>query len=339
MGKTFLHDVDCGDIIVSLASVKAHGGGDYYLKRSKPQIFPLLELLFNKQEFVGLHPFSNQTIDHDFSTFRKGGIPYGTSLGELHAKWVGIPTDFSQPWLTAEPSEKSRGKICVNRTARYNNPQFPWKWLVEQLGDRMIFVGLPQEWRAFSSRVGRVIEYVPTTNLWEVACLIAGSDLFIGNQSSPMAIAEGLKHPSIQETCLFVPDCIYPGPTIHCHDGNFRFELDGRTYKHESKPKIPKISLTTTPPGGYKVVINGREFQSYSIQELENRMMALLGRSNAPANLREMIISYTADNLPIEAIYSTEAEQMAKITKLVEQAKAFNGSQASSASLETAVRT
>ena len=51
--------------------------------------------------------------------------------------------------------------------------------------------------------------YTPTKNFLEVAQLIAGSKLFIGNQSAPYAVAEGLKHNSILEVTLPSPDCIY----------------------------------------------------------------------------------------------------------------------------------
>ncbi len=320
----FLHECDCGDVILGAAVIQSAKAGRYYLKRTKPALWPLLRDLIANQPYIeSFEQYDRQQIDVDLSTFRKGGIPYGVPLGELHSKWAAIPTDFSLPWLQAEPSPKSSGKIVISRTARYNNPTFPWGAMVEQLGDRMLFVGLPNEWRQLCAKTGRAIEYARTQTLWDVACLIAGSDLFIGNQSSPLAIAEGLKHPRIQETCLYVPDCIYPGNnSVHCFDGNLSFEYRGKRYDFGFTPSIPKVSTTDCPPGGYKVFLMNREYQSYSLQELENRMRALMGRVNSPANLREMILAYTGANLPIDAITDTQAQQMARVRKLVEATRA-----------------
>ena len=39
------------------------------------------------------------------------------------------------------------------------------------------------------------------------ARIIAGSKIFIGNQSTPFAIAEGMKHNRILETDITIPNC------------------------------------------------------------------------------------------------------------------------------------
>jgi NAD(P)-dependent dehydrogenase (short-subunit alcohol dehydrogenase family) len=59
----------------------------------------------------------------------------------------------------------------------------------------------------------------------ELAQMIANSALFIGNQSCPNSIAEGLKHDSILEVSLESPDCIYRrANAIHCYNGELEFE-------------------------------------------------------------------------------------------------------------------
>ena len=69
----------------------------------------------------------------------------------------------------------------------------------------MLFVGLRTEYELFIKKFGK-IEYVSTKDL-KVAELITACDLFIGNQSAPLAIAEGLKKPTVVEICCYAADC------------------------------------------------------------------------------------------------------------------------------------
>src|ERR1044072_6419981 len=244
MSNSFADALATGDIVFSLAVAQSAGGGTYYLRPQKPQLYSLLEPPVAKQEYIEKFlPWKGQSVTHDFTNFRRGGIPWGVPLGELHARWVKVPTNFSQPWLKAEPSSKSVGKIVVSKTVRYGNQFFPWKDLVQALGHKMIFVGLETEWKSFCSRYGKYVEYARTKDMLEVAQLIAGASLFIGNQSSPNSICEGLKQNLVQEVSLTVPDCIYPRDNaVHCFDGNLEFEFEG--HLHSFEPVMPKVRMS-----------------------------------------------------------------------------------------------
>jgi hypothetical protein len=63
----------------------------------------------------------------------------------------------------------------------------------------MVFLGLPHEHAQFVQTFGKV-RYLPTKDLLQMASLIAGSSLFIGNQSVHCWIAMALGHPLIQES-------------------------------------------------------------------------------------------------------------------------------------------
>ena len=51
---------------------------------------------------------------------------------------------------------------------------------------------------------------MPTANIMELARLIAGAGVLIGNQSAPMAIALGLGQNVIQECWQGNPNCLFP---------------------------------------------------------------------------------------------------------------------------------
>jgi len=73
--------------------------------------------------------------------------------------------------------------------------------------DQAVFVGTPEEHKVFCATCG-VIPFYPTLNLAEAARVISGCDLFIGNQSAPHAIAEGLKKRIILEVWPAGANCL-----------------------------------------------------------------------------------------------------------------------------------
>lgn len=159
------------------------------------------------------------------------------------------------PWLHVTPSPESSGRIIVNRTGRYRNDYFPWREIVNFYGDRLLFVGVPHEYRDFCGQFG-AIEYRKTSDLLEMAQLIAGSQLVIANQSCVNALAEGLKHPLIQETSLHIPDCIFRRPNAqHVYDGSCsltNFDT-GEIWNLPSKFEATyEVNETVVPPGQWQ---------------------------------------------------------------------------------------
>ena len=68
---------------------------------------------------------------------------------------------------------------------------------------------MPEEHEDFQKSFGK-IEYYNIDNLLQIAEIINGSELFIGNQSAPMAIAIGLHKAYLQEYYPSHPDCVFP---------------------------------------------------------------------------------------------------------------------------------
>jgi ADP-heptose:LPS heptosyltransferase len=60
------------------------------------------------------------------------------------------------------------------------------------VAEKAVFVGLPDEYRAFQQQIGMTVPYYETRTMLELAQVIAGAEAFIGNQSQALAIAIGL---------------------------------------------------------------------------------------------------------------------------------------------------
>lgn len=228
MGLTVTTEGDAGDVIFCLSVVQELTGGPHTLlvkqstvttlrtpeamERFVRVMKPLVEIQPYIKEF-GI--YDGRPIDWDSAGFRALGLHYtGISLLECHAqqlqmtKGIGGNLRGTRQWLYVEPSLETKGMVVVNRTSRYNNPFFPWQQIVNHCKGRILFLGLKHEWEVFCKQFGKV-SWRQTADMLEMARLIAGSELFIGNQSSANAINEGLKHNLIQETCLYIPDCIF----------------------------------------------------------------------------------------------------------------------------------
>jgi hypothetical protein len=264
----FLHERDFGDIILSLSAVKAAGGGNYYIQNN-PKAIKLVGPLIEFQPYIKkVGKIGKESIDKSFVDFRKQGLDWGIRLASLHAKWIEQDVDFSEPWLTACEDSQYNGKIIVNKTDRYANPLFPWVQLVKLLGNKMLFVGHDHEYELFCRRFGKV-ERLIIRDYLHLATAINSSDCFIGNQSSANCVAEGLKHKSIQEVCLWQPDCIYKRDNAtFCYDGTIDTEIAGVKVKID-RPR-PQINKQESPAGGWKLTINGKFFSSYALDIVVN---------------------------------------------------------------------
>lgn len=207
MNRLFGHSGDLGDCIASLPSVRALGGGDYAIfdratmqrESMKGARFEAIKPLLETQPYIGSVSWSHEPVEtpHDFSTFRHDFIP-GEDLATWQARHLGVSITHD-PWLVAFRSPVGIGRTVIARSMRYHNRDFPWRRIVAQYRDEILFVGTAEEHKAFQITNGCIVEYQPTANLLELAEVIGAANRFIGNQSCPFWIAAGLGVPLIQE--------------------------------------------------------------------------------------------------------------------------------------------
>lgn len=267
---------DVGDLVFLLGIIRQipdgphtlclrYGGGTKYRNSQDIQrLYDLTHPLVVRQSYFADVKIIEPSTQVDWASerFRDNGLFFapGESLMQAHLnnliKVHGIGRDFSldEPWLSVDPSPITKGRIVINRTERYRNDFFSWSDVVRHYGDRLLFIGLPHEHQQFCDQFGQV-EFTPTSNMLETAELIAGSDLFIGNQSCANAINEGLKHRSIQETCLWIPDCVFGRANgVFCGFGDCLLPDIGGSGEHQMKftLDVKDINPSVVPPGGWQ---------------------------------------------------------------------------------------
>jgi hypothetical protein len=102
----------------------------------------------------------------------------------------------TRPWLTVPSPRVIDGRtIIINRTQRWLPPTLSPQWATwksQGIEERALFVGLPDEYIWFKQQTGLNIPYYETATMLDLAEVIAGGEMFIGNQSQALALAIGL---------------------------------------------------------------------------------------------------------------------------------------------------
>jgi GR25 family glycosyltransferase involved in LPS biosynthesis len=138
---------------------------------------------------------------------------------------LGLPRhDHSAGWLR-NIEAKQVAPIVFHRSPRYRSVLFPWKQIVKEAAGKAVMVGSVDEHADFVRLFGD-IPYRPTPTLLELAEVIAGCSLFVGNQSAPLAVANGL----CKDVVIELP--LRPRNTVFRREGCFTsFEQAVRKWK------------------------------------------------------------------------------------------------------------
>lgn len=214
----FFHTGSPGDIIYSLPFVISAGGGTYCVYKKQEYNF-LKDLLLSQQyisdvicggykiEYVNLTLY--RFVETDLTVWR-----HIEHLATVYYRIADrkIPSfDLTQPWII-DITPKRINKIVINRTRRYKNKdlyqrKFKWEVLADYKKD-CVFLGHEEERRRFAIATGLDIEGYQCKDALEMTQVIAGADLFIGNQSLAFALAEAIKQTRVLEICWRHPNCI-----------------------------------------------------------------------------------------------------------------------------------
>jgi 2-polyprenyl-3-methyl-5-hydroxy-6-metoxy-1,4-benzoquinol methylase len=248
--KVFFHSGDFGDIIYALPTIRALGGGKLIIGPSThwktrlrmcPEYVNILRPLLAVQPYIHEVEFCEKPpteIDIDLNRFREYLVmehilmlkgARRLNLAEAHLYTFKLPlTECEKAWLTVDRAEPLPEKpVLIHRSHRWLNPKFPWTRIMERHAHHAVFVGLESEHEDFVKDWGH-LPYLPTKNFLELARLIAGCRLYIGNQSLPYALCEGLKRDSLLEVWLEGPNCL--------------FSRKNAIYGESAAVYIPKIS-------------------------------------------------------------------------------------------------
>jgi hypothetical protein len=230
----FKHSGNSGDIIYSLPTVYAlskNGKAQMHLMtgqklENQNAFHPLGSVMLNNKMVEMLCPlllhqpqievcdkYNGEDIDYDLDLIRLHPFSLGrNSIARCYFHVFCIFADLSVPWLVAPKDETYADYIILSRSHRYRSPGITYGFLKKY--KKKIFIGVPEEFEDIKQQLPD-IEYKPVQDFLEMASIINGSRLFIGNQSFPFSIAEALKVTRVLELSYRTPNVIVEGKGGH----------------------------------------------------------------------------------------------------------------------------
>jgi len=226
--KTFKHSGDLGDIIYSLPTVKALGGGVLYLdptgglsdplvawgRRSNTslneKVIERLKPLLERQEYIkGVELWDESVkIDYNLNEFRRN---LTTNLSDSHLKAFNLPPSHrDDAWLSIDEPliHKSGKRTLMSRSLRIHSNHTFWETLPDSILNDLVFVGNKFEYEVFYETFKYNIPFWDLSII-DLARAISGCKLFISNATFGSALAEGFKKDLIQEVYRLCPLSIF----------------------------------------------------------------------------------------------------------------------------------
>jgi hypothetical protein len=201
---TVSHAGDLGDLIAHLNTISriTQGRADLVLHNSHnmvrapwtPESVERVKSFLELQPYIWQVRYSDNIEGIDLNQWRrKARWRRGNNLSDMFAS-VFRMTNWHRTdrWLSTD-YRVTAAPVVIHRSPRYHGDgKFPWSEIVRKWGDKAVFCGGQDEWEDFCTKFGTVA-YYPTPTLLDLARVIDGAKLFIGNQSSPYWIATALQ--------------------------------------------------------------------------------------------------------------------------------------------------
>jgi hypothetical protein len=230
---TFMHSGNSGDIIYSLPTIlelSKNGKAEILLQADQKGVYdefhPLGAVMLNDKVIDMLIPlleyqpqisvckkFEGEAIDYNLDVFRSYSFLLDKgSITRWYFHVFGVFHNTSKPWLIAPKDEKYKNSLVIARSHRYRSPVVDYAFLSKY--SDVYFIGIAEEFDDMKKSIAH-IKHIPVNNFLEMATVINSCKLFIGNQSFPYSIAEGLKANRLLEVCYKCPNVIVEGEGGH----------------------------------------------------------------------------------------------------------------------------
>jgi hypothetical protein len=231
----FKHSGNAGDIIYSLPAIYAlskKGKAHLHLQIDQPaeyhdKFHPLGNVMLHQKMVDLLTPlllaqpqvevcdtYKGGQLDYDLDIIRSiYPINHGldkSSISRWYFHAFNIFSDLSKPWLTVDKIPDYSEHIIIARSHRYHAQNISYKFLEKY--SKLLFVGVEEEYQEMKKQLPS-IGFIKVKNFLELATVINSGRLFIGNQSFPFSLAEGLKTTRLLEVCYTAPNVIVEGPS------------------------------------------------------------------------------------------------------------------------------
>jgi hypothetical protein len=228
---TFKHSGDLGDIIYALPAIKALGGGVLFLDVNGGESDPIVHrqcvrgrCKFNQRGYDVIRPllaeqpylaevriWNGEVVQYNLDACRAQMSDMRANLAALYMRMYGLDERLvNEPWLTLASAPINLGKqIVFNRTVRYQAKYHWWEMNHRAMLPQAVFLGYEKEHEIFEYTFDCKVDFHKANDALEIARVLRGAQVLIGNQSFVMSIAIGLGIPFVQEVYDTAPNCVF----------------------------------------------------------------------------------------------------------------------------------
>lgn len=203
---SFSHGPAIGDTLYCLPVIKHFKIGSLYLNGNghyNKLMASIVPFIKNQSyiQYCGFNEGVKADKDFNFLSLYPVKKRWKFNLIQAHFLCLGLypPKEYDAPWLEAGSYKKY---IIVNRSVRYR-AKVDYSFLKGFPDVR--YVGF--ESHSFMNSLG--IKHLKTRSFEELADIINSCKVFIGNQSSPLALAVGFGKNRLIEECPWWPNCTF----------------------------------------------------------------------------------------------------------------------------------
>lgn len=207
--RTFYISYNLGDIIYSLPTIQKFGGGNIIIGNPNKGIYYAIKSLLQYQSYITDVKYIDEVEIMPKDFINLDHFKLSTNVNKEHLVNLFLTSfDFEKynfdfnPWLNAKVTENHGNEYAViNVTSRYRDKFFDWRKELKFLSKNVpciFFMGTKNEFDDFREKyagritVAHAFAYWPTKDLLEASGIILHAKYFSGNQSSLMAIRQGL---------------------------------------------------------------------------------------------------------------------------------------------------
>lgn len=202
MDKIFTHSGATGDIIFSLPTIKAMGGGTLIVTNFHKQRYESVKPLLEVQDYITYVDWSDEPVPNSINLdLFRNHVTHHDNIVEAHFKAQGLSVAENQwwrnGWLTLPDKQNFINGIkysVINRTTNYADPNFNWATEVDYLktiSDEVFFIGYADEYTIFNNKFNTNVKFF-NCNFLESGYLIKNAVMFTGCYSAMSTIAMGL---------------------------------------------------------------------------------------------------------------------------------------------------
>lgn len=204
---TFKHTGKMGDLIFSLPTIEAMGGGILYLPEKGPEVSNLysqMYMLLKYQPYIHdvlLYPDCDQygtmplKVDIDLDKHRTHRQRGKVNMVQRYFDVFGIDMRVPGKWLCFPQLIKPVDATLFSLTSRFRErSRVNWKSVFRQVNGDKFFVGTREEYAAFERNVAP-IQYLECIDVAGLAININQTSALYCNQSLPLALAIALGKP------------------------------------------------------------------------------------------------------------------------------------------------